>query len=88
MSIQPSTEKRSAPRVVADVLYLTREDVLAAGIGDDQVIELVRTGLIEHGEKRCEMPAKIGLHPLPDTLMHAMPAHVPAARACGIKWAS
>jgi ornithine cyclodeaminase/alanine dehydrogenase len=52
------------------------------------VLELVRTALVEHGTKRYEMPAKIGLHPLRDTLMHAMPAHVPAARACGIKWAS
>lgn len=32
------------------------------------------------------MPAKIGLHPLKDTLMHAMPAFMPKYNACGIKW--
>jgi len=34
------------------------------------------------------MPAKIGLHPLKDTLMHAMPTFLPKGNACGIKWAS
>jgi ornithine cyclodeaminase/alanine dehydrogenase len=71
-----------------EVLYLTHDDVAALGLGDADVLELVRTALIEHGKGACEMPAKIGLHPLTDTLMHAMPAHVPAARACGLKWAS
>lgn len=70
------------------LLYLTRSEVEDLGFGDDEVVELVRTALAEHGKKRFEMPAKIGLHPLEDTLMHAMPAFVPQAGACGIKWAS
>jgi ornithine cyclodeaminase/alanine dehydrogenase-like protein (mu-crystallin family) len=78
----------AAPEVGRELLYLTRDEVVGLGLGDDDVLELVRTALVEHGTKRYEMPAKIGLHPLRDTLMHAMPAHVPAARACGIKWAS
>jgi len=77
-----------APEVGRELLYLTQEDVVGLGLGVDEVLELVRTALVEHGAKRFEMPAKIGLHPLRDTLMHAMPAYVPAARACGLKWAS
>jgi ornithine cyclodeaminase/alanine dehydrogenase len=69
-----------------DLLYLTQEEVVALGVSDRDVIDLVRASLEEHGRKRCEMPAKIGLHPLPDTLMHAMPAYVPGERACGLKW--
>lgn len=71
-----------------ELLYLTRDEVVALGLSDAEVLELVRTALTEHGHGRCEMPAKIGLHPLRDTLMHAMPAHVPGAAACGLKWAS
>lgn len=85
------TERRpeaGAPPLGSELLYLTRDDVLAVGLTDEDVIELVRVALAEHGHGRCEMPAKIGLHPLRDTLMHAMPAYVPAAHACGIKWAS
>jgi ornithine cyclodeaminase/alanine dehydrogenase-like protein (mu-crystallin family) len=70
------------------VLYLTREDVIRVGLSDGEVVELVRVALIEHGHRRYEMPPKIGLHPKPDTIMHAMPAYVPSAGACGIKWAS
>lgn len=70
-----------------EILYLTQQEVVDAGLTAREVIELVRTALTEHGMKRYEMPAKIGIHPLKDTLMHAMPAWVPAVKACGIKWA-
>ena len=52
-----------------EVLYLTQAEVAAAGLTPVDVLELVRTALTEHGNKRAEMPAKIGIHPLPDTLM-------------------
>ncbi len=70
-----------------EILYLTQQDVIEIGLSGSEVLELVRTALTEHGHKRCEMPAKIGIHPIKDSLMHAMPAWVPAAQACGIKWA-
>jgi ornithine cyclodeaminase/alanine dehydrogenase-like protein (mu-crystallin family) len=70
-----------------EILYLTQQDVVNVGLTKKDLIELVRIALTEHGNKRCEMPAKIGIHPLKDTLMHAMPAWVPARKACGIKWA-
>ena len=78
----------TAPRLASELLYLARGDVLATGLTDGDVVDLVRTALVEHGWGRCEMPAKIGLHPLKDTIMHAMPAYVPARHACGLKWAS
>ncbi len=51
-----------------------------------QVIHLVELALSEHGHGRSEMPPKLGLHPQPGSLMHAMPAYVPAAAAAGVKW--
>ena len=51
------------PTVGSDLLYLTRADVIAAGLTDADVIGLTRVGLEEHAHSRAEMPAKIGLHP-------------------------
>jgi ornithine cyclodeaminase/alanine dehydrogenase len=70
-----------------EILYLTQQDVIDVGLSTNEVLGLVRVALTEHGNKRCEMPAKIGIHPVQDSLMHAMPAWVPGAKACGIKWA-
>lgn len=75
------------PQRGKEILYLTQQDVVQAGLVERDILDLVRTALTEHGTRRVEMPAKIALHPLTDTLMHAMPAWVPAAKACGIKWA-
>jgi ornithine cyclodeaminase/alanine dehydrogenase-like protein (mu-crystallin family) len=77
----------ATPERGKEVLYLTQQDVLDVGLTTEELIELVRTALTEHGLKKVEMPAKIGIHPLKDTLMHAMPAWVPKVKACGIKWA-
>ena len=71
-----------------EILYLTQEDVKNIGLSDGEILSLTEKALAGHGEKRTEMPAKIGLHPLKDTLMHAMPAYLPDHSACGIKWAS
>jgi ornithine cyclodeaminase/alanine dehydrogenase len=74
------------PESGMEILYLTQQDVIDVGLSSLEVLELVRMALTEHGHKRYEMPAKIGIHPLKGSLMHAMPAWVPAAQACGIKW--
>ena len=70
-----------------EIYYITRSEIESLGYTPGEIMELVRLALTEHGHKRYEMPAKIGLHPVRDTLMHAMPAFVPRADACGIKWA-
>lgn len=71
-----------------ELLYLTRNDVSLTSMTDEVVIEQVRIALTEHGQRRVEMPAKTAIHPRPEALMHAMPAWLPAAQACGIKWVS
>ena len=70
-----------------EMLYLTLKDIEEIQLNEEEVFRIVEEALAEHGRKNCEMPAKIGIHPLKDTLMHAMPAFVPRHKACGIKWA-
>jgi len=69
-----------------EILYLTRADIEGMSYTQKEIIELTRIALTEHGKKRVEMPAKIGIHPIKNTFHHAMPAFVPAAEALGIKW--
>lgn len=69
-----------------EVLYLTQDDCMSVGISVDDVISLTRDALIAHGTKNYEMPAKIGVHPLPEVFFHAMPAYVPSKNAVGAKW--
>lgn len=69
-----------------EVLYLTRNECIQTGLTAMEVFQLVEKSLIVHGKKELEMPAKIGIHPVKNSLMHAMPAHVPGDFACGIKW--
>lgn len=70
------------------MIYLSAADVGSTRIPMREVIDLVELALAEHGSGRAEMPAKLGVHPQPGTLLHAMPAWVPAAKAAGMKWVS
>jgi len=47
-----------------EIIYLTRADVERCGGGEAAIMARVRAALTAHGLKKCEMPAKIGLHPL------------------------
>ncbi len=69
-------------------LYLSRSDVAAAGVTMAEIMDAVEAGFREHGEGRVEMPPKPGVHPRPDSFLHAMPAWIPALHAVGIKWVS
>lgn len=71
-----------------EILYLSMQDVIDTGISVQDIIDLTEKSMIAYSAKRTEMPAKIGLHPQPDSLMHAMPAYLPEEQACGIKWGS
>lgn len=66
--------------------YLSRADVVNLGITKTTVLDKVRQALIEHGNKRYEMPAKIGVHPYEDVFFHAMPAFIPEMKVVGAKW--
>ena len=51
-----------------------------------EIIASIEGMFREKDEGRVEMPAKIGIHPMPDALLHAMPACISAQKAAGIKW--
>ncbi|MRI32435.1 hypothetical protein EOPP23_05480 [Endozoicomonas sp. OPT23] len=71
-----------------EILYLTPEDVLSSGISLQEFRELVAGALAQHGRKKVENPPKPGIHPLPQTFLHAMPAWLEETREAGIKWVS
>jgi len=69
-----------------EIWYMTREQVMAAGLSDPDILALTRAALVAHGRGEYEMPAKIGVHPFPEVFFHAMPAYVPSRHALGMKW--
>lgn len=69
-----------------ELIYLSLKDVLSLGISRAEVIDVVRQAMVEHGNGRYEMPAKIGIHPYEDVFFHAMPAYLPELKAAGAKW--
>ncbi|AZS70706.1 ornithine cyclodeaminase [Streptomyces lydicus] len=70
----------------SDLLYLSRQDVEDIGITRDEILDLTREALVEHGHQRYEMPAKIGVHPYDNVFYHAMPAYLPGPGIVGMKW--
>ncbi|MFO7694430.1 MAG: ornithine cyclodeaminase family protein [Vicinamibacterales bacterium] len=70
----------------SDLLYLSREDVEAAGVDMAAVIALVEEGFREKAAGRVEMPPKPGIHPQPDAFIHAMPAYIAGMQSAGVKW--
>lgn len=71
---------------MVEILYLSQADILALGLGMREVIAVVEGVLREHREGQAEMPPKPGIHPLPKTFIHAMPAYLPRLGAAGLKW--
>lgn len=69
-----------------EIVYLTRQECEACGIGMGRILEMTREALVAHGKKDYEMPAKIGVHPFDEVFYHAMPAYVPTGKAVGMKW--
>ncbi len=71
-----------------NLLYLSQSDVGAVGLAMSEIVEALELALREKGEGRVEMPPKPGIHPLPDSFIHAMPAFIPAIGSAGVKWVS
>ena len=69
-----------------NLLYLSKADVIGLGLSRQTILDRVREALVEHGHKRYEMPAKIGVHPYEDVFFHAMPAYLPSMDLVGMKW--
>lgn len=70
------------------VLYLSRADVEAVGVPMNRIIVAIEEMFREKGEGRTEMPPKPGIHPRPDSFIHAMPAYIPGLKSAGMKWVS
>jgi ornithine cyclodeaminase/alanine dehydrogenase len=69
-----------------EIWYLTQDEVISAGLTEEDILGLTKDTLIAHGQKAYEMPAKIGVHPFQEVFYHAMPAYVPSKLALGVKW--
>ena len=68
------------------ILYLSQADVAGAGLGMAEIIGIVERVFVEKSKGEVEMPPKPGIHPAPDSFIHAMPAYVPALDAAALKW--
>ncbi len=72
-----------------ELLYLSKDDVVATGLTMTEIIQALETTFKEKGEGRTEMPPKPGIHPGGgDNFIHAMPAYIPAMKSAGVKWVS
>jgi len=71
-----------------NLLYLSQEDVVGAGLGLGRVMEVVEEALASHGHSMVEMPPKPGIHPRQSSFIHAMPVWIKDKDLCGIKWVS
>jgi ornithine cyclodeaminase/alanine dehydrogenase len=74
--------------IVQEILYLSRADVEAINVPMDRIIAALEAMFREKGEGRLEMPPKPGVHPRPDSFIHAMPAYIPSLNSAGMKWVS
>jgi ornithine cyclodeaminase/alanine dehydrogenase len=85
-NIAAHTERTLDLELGKSVLYLSKQNVLDLDITRPEILDITRDTLVEHGNQRYEMPAKIGVHPYPEVFFHAMPAYVPGMNAVGCKW--
>jgi len=69
-----------------ELLYLSRADVEAVGLGVAEIVALVELALGAHGRGEVAIAPTTSLMPAPDTFLRAMAAHVPAVGAVGLKW--
>jgi len=73
----------------SQLLYLSQDDVKAAGLTMAEIIYALDVAFREKGKGLTEMPPKPGIHPGGgDNFIHAMPAYIPAMKAAGVKWVS
>ena len=73
-------------RLGREFLYLSQADVAGLGLSMADIIAALDGMFREKAEGRVEMPPKPGVHTMPDAFLHAMPAHIPAQNAVGMKW--
>ncbi len=74
--------------MLGDILYLSYDDIVSLNIDLKDVISVVEDAFRQKGEGLAEMPPKPGIHPRPDSFIHAMPAYLKGSDAAGLKWIS
>ncbi len=68
------------------LMYLSRAEVEACGLGVAEIIEGLEKAFAVKGRGGVELPPKPGIHPRPDSFLHAMPCYLSGLEAAGIKW--
>lgn len=68
------------------LLYLSREEVAGLLPELDQQLDLAEATYRALGEGRIELPPKPGIHPRPDSFIHAMPAYLRDEDVAALKW--
>ncbi len=66
--------------------YLSAAEIDACLPATDERLELAAQALSALGHGSAEMPPKIGVHPRPGALLHAMPAWMRDGDLLGMKW--
>ena len=70
-----------------EILYLNRRDVEFLNISYPEVINAVELSFKLKGEGKVELPPKPGVHPRPNSFIHAMPAYIGGeVDVAGVKW--
>lgn len=77
-----------APEPGRQILYLSRAHIESLEFSPDEMLAAVEAGFREKAAGRVEMPPKPGIHPAPDSFIHAMPAYLAGLGAAGVKWVS
>jgi ornithine cyclodeaminase/alanine dehydrogenase-like protein (mu-crystallin family) len=68
------------------LLYLTREEVAGLLPAVSDQLDLVEETYRAVGAGRVELPPKPGIHPRPDSFIHAMPAYLRDDDVAALKW--
>ena len=68
------------------LLYLTREEVSRLLPAVTEQLDLVEETYRAVGSGRVELPPKPGIHPRPDSFIHAMPAYLRDEDVAALKW--
>lgn len=70
------------------LLYLSREEVKALGMGPAEYLAAVEEGLLLRQQGRIQMPPKTEVLPRPEGFLHAMPCAISGGAYGGLKWIS
>lgn len=73
---------------MGELTYLTRADVHSLLPGWPEMVDLVDETYAAMADGRVELPPKPGIHPRPDSFIHAMPAYLRDRDVAAVKWVS